>query len=169
VTDAVNSPRHYNAHPSGVEAIVLCEWLGFCAGNALKYAWRAGQKGQLREDLSKSLWYVRRMREGGPCPTLGLPTALIETARRVVNAEPCGSLLAVMIHQIALPAVIRDEHLENAEYALVRAIEEIVVHQASIARLGETVGRHAECGAEKFDELSDDADKVTCEECRRLA
>ncbi len=59
----VDHPKHYNSHPSGVEAIDLCEVLSFNLGNALKYAWRAGSKGNQyteHEDLRKALWYARR-------------------------------------------------------------------------------------------------------------
>ncbi len=59
----VNHPKHYNSHPSGVEAIDLCEVLSFNLGNALKYVWRAGSKGNEyteHEDLCKALWYARR-------------------------------------------------------------------------------------------------------------
>lgn len=63
MTDSVNHPKHYNGHPSGVECIEIVEHLGFCLGNAVKYLWRAGLKGdggQGKEDLSKAAWYLRR-------------------------------------------------------------------------------------------------------------
>lgn len=59
MSDAVNHPAHYQ-HATGVEAIVIVENLSFCLGNALKYLWRAGKKGDAVEDLRKALWYVRR-------------------------------------------------------------------------------------------------------------
>lgn len=60
MADNVNHPPHYNAHPSGIEAIDICEHLSFCLGNAVKYVWRAGQKGDRIEDLKKALWYLDR-------------------------------------------------------------------------------------------------------------
>ena len=57
--DAIN-PSHYKSHASGVEAIVVCETLGFNVGNAVKYLWRAGLKGDVLEDLKKARWYVER-------------------------------------------------------------------------------------------------------------
>ena len=60
MSDAVNHPRHYNCHPSGVECIVIVEHMTFCAGNAVKYIWRAGLKGGLVEDLKKARWYLDR-------------------------------------------------------------------------------------------------------------
>lgn len=59
--DAVNSPKHYTGHPSGVECIQVTEFFNFTLGNAIKYIWRAGLKGNSPiEDLKKAEWYVRR-------------------------------------------------------------------------------------------------------------
>lgn len=58
--DLVNEPPHYRSHPSGVECIKITEHMNFCLGNALKYIWRAGQKGELLEDLKKARWYLDR-------------------------------------------------------------------------------------------------------------
>ena len=43
--DVVNKARHYNVSPSGVECIVVVEHMNFCCGNAVKYVWRADEKG----------------------------------------------------------------------------------------------------------------------------
>lgn len=60
--DMVNHPPHYNRHPSGIEAIVICEHFDFVIGNAIKYLWRCGLKGKTTkiEDLRKALWYIQR-------------------------------------------------------------------------------------------------------------
>lgn len=62
--DPVNHPSHYTSHPSGVECIVITEHHSFCVGNAMKYLWRAGLKGdtsaQHIEDLKKARWYIDR-------------------------------------------------------------------------------------------------------------
>ena len=59
--DAVNSPKHYTSHPSGVECIEIAEHMGFCLGNALKYIWRAGLKADdAVQDLEKARWYLDR-------------------------------------------------------------------------------------------------------------
>lgn len=58
--DLVNHPPHYSAHPSGVECITITETMGFCIGNAIKYLWRADEKGNALEDLKKAAWYVNR-------------------------------------------------------------------------------------------------------------
>lgn len=58
--DPVHHPKHYTSHPSGVEAITICEHMGFNVGNAMKYLFRAGLKSNLKEDLRKSIWYIQR-------------------------------------------------------------------------------------------------------------
>jgi len=58
--ERVNHPPHYTAHPSGVECIDVAEHYGFCIGNAIKYLWRAGLKGDAIEDLKKARWYLDR-------------------------------------------------------------------------------------------------------------
>jgi uncharacterized protein DUF3310 len=57
----VNHPRHYNAHPSGVECITVTEHMNFNLGNAVKYIWRAGLKSpDAITDLEKARWYCER-------------------------------------------------------------------------------------------------------------
>lgn len=58
--DPVNHPKHYTAHPSGVECIQIVEHMNFNRGNAIKYIWRAGDKGNEVEDLQKAIWYLAR-------------------------------------------------------------------------------------------------------------
>ena len=60
MSDQINHPPHYTSHPSGVECIAVVEHFGFCIGNAMKYLWRAGLKGDAIEDLRKAAWYVQR-------------------------------------------------------------------------------------------------------------
>lgn len=66
--DNVNHPTHYTSHPSGVECIQITEHYNFCVGNAIKYLWRNGLKGEAGktdkakqiEDLEKAIWYINR-------------------------------------------------------------------------------------------------------------
>ena len=60
MNDPVNHPKHYTEHPSGVECIEITEHMNFCVGNAIKYLWRAGLKGEQVEDLRKARWYIDR-------------------------------------------------------------------------------------------------------------
>lgn len=65
--ETVNHPAHYNqsaakclscGHP--IECIDVIEHMPLNIGNAVKYAWRAGLKGNLVEDLKKGIWYLNR-------------------------------------------------------------------------------------------------------------
>jgi uncharacterized protein DUF3310 len=58
--DAVEHPAHYTSHPSGVECITVTEHMSFLRGNAMKYLWRAGEKGDALTDLRKARWYLDR-------------------------------------------------------------------------------------------------------------
>ena len=68
MSDAIEHPEHYTSHPSGVECIQVTEHMTFCAGNAIKYLWRAGLKASAEladqekhiQDLKKAKWYVER-------------------------------------------------------------------------------------------------------------
>jgi hypothetical protein len=73
----INHPEHYNAHPSGVECITIIEHMPFNVGNAIKYLWRAGLKGDRIEDLQKAAWYIER--------EIGRQKAL-NTAQRAENS-----------------------------------------------------------------------------------
>lgn len=56
----VDHPAHYNQ--GDIECIDVIEMLGlnFALGSALKYIWRADQKGNPIEDLEKAVWYLQR-------------------------------------------------------------------------------------------------------------
>jgi len=56
----VDHPAHYNRHPSGIECIDVVEHMNFNLGNAMKYIWRADEKGNSIEDLEKAAWYLKR-------------------------------------------------------------------------------------------------------------
>ena len=66
VPDMVNSPTHYT--DGGIEVIDYIEaklgpdgFKAYCIGNALDHISRAGKKGSAKEDLSKAIWYLRRV------------------------------------------------------------------------------------------------------------
>ena len=66
--DAVNHPRHYTSHPSGIECIEIAKYYNFCIGNAFKYLWRCGLKSEEGmttthksiQDLEKAIWYIKQ-------------------------------------------------------------------------------------------------------------
>ncbi len=105
--DVVEKPKHYNSHPSGLEAIDLCEHLSFNTGNAVKYIWRAGLKNDEAEDLKKALWYIKRERaliklyeQEPPLPRMDLENTLLAIRvliRKIVAAEPEHGLLGTVL------------------------------------------------------------------------
>ena len=65
MTDPINQPPHYQPKSGQVECIDAIESMGagidFCRGNAVKYLWRLGRKGDALEDARKAQWYVNRL------------------------------------------------------------------------------------------------------------
>lgn len=61
--DPIN-PNHYKTD-SGVQAIDIAELFPYSLGNAIKYAWRAGKKDNLKQDLEKCEWYLNRALANG--------------------------------------------------------------------------------------------------------
>jgi hypothetical protein len=65
MSDPVNHPAHYHSsyiHEScgtPIECIDVVRHMGFDEGNAVKYIWRAGKKGDEVEDLEKAIWYLQ--------------------------------------------------------------------------------------------------------------
>lgn len=59
MSDPVNHPKHYTSHPSGIECIQVTRHMNFCLGNAIKYIWRADEKGNAIEDLDKAIFYLQ--------------------------------------------------------------------------------------------------------------
>jgi hypothetical protein len=65
VPEMVDHPSHYNEGPRHtcgelIECIDVVEIMSFNVGNAVKYLWRQGKKGDALEDLKKARWYIDR-------------------------------------------------------------------------------------------------------------
>lgn len=58
--EAVNHPSHYTQIVPGIECIEVTQHMTFLRGNAIKYLWRAGAKGNTKQDLEKAVWYIQR-------------------------------------------------------------------------------------------------------------
>ena len=94
LSDPVSHPPHYRAHPSGVECIQITEHMNFCLGNAVKYIWRADEKGNAVEDLKKAVFYINReierrtLQEQMPEPAIVIrPQPLTEEQAEKIKAE----------------------------------------------------------------------------------
>lgn len=63
--EAINHPEHYSNGKveciDAMEATFGYENVAvFCHLNAFKYLWRAGKKGDFKEDVKKALWYLNK-------------------------------------------------------------------------------------------------------------
>ena len=56
--DKVKHPSHYTGQVPGIECIQVTQHFNFNLGNAIKYVWRAGAKGNQLEDLAKAMQYL---------------------------------------------------------------------------------------------------------------
>lgn len=127
MSEAVNHPKHYTSHPSGYEAIQVCEHLGFCAGNAVKYLWRCGDKhASPVEDLRKALWYTQRIlsrfEEESPPTVLNLP----EPPAYGFGTNFFGNLSLTYTHVAVLMAALVYEsrgYIAGAMAHIVRGVE----------------------------------------------
>ncbi len=62
--DMVNHPPHYQGKVECIDAIEAAlgpeGFVAYCRGNALKYSFRAGRKGDAAQDIKKARWYADR-------------------------------------------------------------------------------------------------------------
>jgi hypothetical protein len=58
--DPVKKPAHYNQGKFEVIEIIEDLNLNFNLGNAIKYIARCNHKGNKKQDLEKSIWYIER-------------------------------------------------------------------------------------------------------------
>ena len=56
----VNHPNHYNKGKFEVIDVIEDWHLGFNLGNAIKYIGRCEHKENMKQDLEKALWYIKR-------------------------------------------------------------------------------------------------------------
>lgn len=56
--ELIDHPKHYNLHPSGIEAIQIIRTMSFDLGSAFKYVFRRDDKGNPVQDLKKAFWLV---------------------------------------------------------------------------------------------------------------
>ena len=88
--EAINHPKHYNSHPSGIEIIDVIEHLSFNVGNAIKYLYRAGKKDSTAQEYNKAIWYIRREQERLQVP---------QRYENGVIGDVCPMLSEIIIHE----------------------------------------------------------------------
>lgn len=84
--DPIN-PHHYKTN-SGIECIDITKHFTYILGNAIKYAWRAGKKDNLLQDLEKCLWYLNVTIEQGYDCVSAYEREFIIASRKVSKLDP---------------------------------------------------------------------------------
>lgn len=99
--DMVNKPPHYK-DASGIECkeITCHRKMPFSLGNAIKYLYRAGSKGDLLEDLKKAEWYLRVAYLNGERVPKAVEVRLLEVAAHRKTAAG-RALNAIRLHEVA--------------------------------------------------------------------
>jgi hypothetical protein len=128
--DPVNHPDHYNAHPV-CEAIDICEHLPFSLGNAVKYLWRAGMKGDHQEDLRKALWYLRRhgafLRDTNAFLDMRFPAEVVALAKVLHKNPQTPAALRVLFNHIATRCLVYETL--KATYAAAHEMHGSLAHE----------------------------------------
>ena len=113
--DMVNKPPHYK-DASGIECkeITCHRKMPFSLGNAIKYLYRAGSKGDLLEDLKKAEWYLRVAYLNSEAVPEEVVRRLIEVA--VVRKTAAGRALnLIRLHEIAAAYQVVKKEIEKLE------------------------------------------------------
>lgn len=85
--DLVNHPPHYAGESVVVECVDIARHLSFCRGNAFKYVWRAGRKGDAVEDIQKAIWYLRRESMAPPSAEAVAVFSLLPISNKPIRNE----------------------------------------------------------------------------------
>lgn len=96
--EKVDHPAHYQTH--GVECIVATRGMGFDLGNAVKYVYRARDKGDLLTDLRKARWYLNDHMRYAEAQQPIHPHS-VDALRRIAASQPPHSLPRAFFHAIA--------------------------------------------------------------------
>lgn len=87
--DPVN-PSYYDGPLVNIQCKEIARHMGYNAGTAFAYVWRAGKKDDVQLDLDKAMWFLTDLTEntiGVPCttPTAKAMFALIQPLRTSVR------------------------------------------------------------------------------------
>lgn len=113
--DMVNKPPHYKDE-SGIECkeITCHRKMPFSLGNAIKYLYRAGSKGDLLEDLKKAEWYLRVAYLNDEAVPVEVVRRLLEVAA-VRKTEAGGALNLIGLHEIEAAYRVVKSEIEKLE------------------------------------------------------
>lgn len=124
LNDPIN-PNHYKTN--SIECIEIAELFPYTVGNAIKYAWRAGLKDDLIQDLNKCLWYLNRAIDNGDDfvdeKSYGL-------AKRKFNQVDLKEFKRYRHHYNILFCLVRTD-VEQAKEYLIQAIQSLQEQEKS--------------------------------------
>lgn len=114
--DMVNKPPHYKDE-SGIECkeITCHRKMPFSLGNAIKYLYRAGSKGDLLEDLKKAEWYLRVAYLNDERAPKTVEVRLLEVAAHRKTAVAGRALNAISLHEVAAAYRVVKQEVEKME------------------------------------------------------
>lgn len=115
-TDRVNHHKHYLTAPAGLEGFECIEFsrlMGFSAGNAFKYIWRAKNKNGV-EDVDKAMWYLRNLQSGIQILGVGL--------KKIPETDTQTLLLSAIV-LCQLPEYTNIERIDFLNHAISLATE----------------------------------------------
>lgn len=118
----VDHPKHYNSHPSGVEAIDIVQYMGFCLGNAFKYVYRYQYKNGM-EDLKKAIWYLKHQQTVILKQNISVTHTATTDYYKIISNEPDESVIKVL--QIIWDVSFND-HNSNELNKAVKLLEKII-------------------------------------------
>jgi hypothetical protein len=125
MNDPVNHPKHYESgYTAEIECIDISAHLTFCCGNAFKYVWRCGKKGdslKAIEDLKKALWYIQYERTHLFSASSGISVAL--NVFNLIKTEDDGMTMFEKMRLRALRAILHGEGAYNAVVNMIAALE----------------------------------------------
>lgn len=114
----VAHPKHYNAHPSGIECLDVVERMPFCLGNAVKYLWRADHKGNSAEDVQKALFYLDRVLTDRTTNRLGQTDAILTSYAARLKHHIADPNTAAICHLLDAQITGSPQHLWDAHRLL---------------------------------------------------
>lgn len=125
MNDLVNHPAHYESgYTAEIECIDIAQHLTFCRGNAFKYVWRCGKKGdslKAIEDLKKALWYIQYERCHISGASSGISIAL--NVLNLIKPEDDSMPIFEKMRLRALLAIVQSDGADTAVVNMIRALE----------------------------------------------
>ena len=119
--DVVNKAKHYNGHPSGIEAKHILRCLNFNMGSALKYVMRRHGK-EYDRSLKSAAFYLRDQEENQPKAVVDKKVHMLLVQYQRHEIDPLVSEFYARVNSYLLTP--QAEMMED----IIRVVEEIRIH-----------------------------------------